>query len=137
MTQDDRVEISMLKARQQELKRFFSVVGGQQVDILEQLANRDLSKVARKPKAHRHVPEYDTVTEFLELRLKDTQSFLKSRYRFEVEQEQRRMEREVDLIEQQFKVSLARQFCPRFPLTQNRPIWLKLAKSTLQALLET
>ena len=114
MTQDDRVEISMLKARQQELKRFFSVVGAQQADILEQLANRDLSKIARKPKAHKHIPEYDTVTEFLEDRLKDTQDLIKSRYAFQVEHEQQRMERELDLIEQQFKVSPIKQFRHRF-----------------------
>jgi hypothetical protein len=105
MTQDERVEISMLKARQHELKRFFSVVGAQQVDILEQLASRDLSKLARKPKAHEKVPEYDTIVENLDATMQDIQDMIRTRNRVQVEHEMQRMEQERHVIEQQFRVS--------------------------------
>ncbi|KIX01587.1 uncharacterized protein Z518_09313 [Rhinocladiella mackenziei CBS 650.93] len=103
LTQDDRVEISMLKARQQELKRFFAVVGAQQVDILEALSLRDLSKIARKPKAHKHVPEYETVAENLEGLMKETQEMIEERYNFQVEYERQRLEQEKEVIEQKFQ----------------------------------
>ncbi|KAK5237922.1 hypothetical protein LTR47_001015 [Exophiala xenobiotica] len=103
MTQDERVEISMLKARQHELKRFFSVVGAQQVDILEQLASRDLSKLARKPKAHEKVPEYDTIVENLDATMQDIQDMIRTRNRIQVEHEMQRMEQEKHVIEQQFR----------------------------------
>lgn len=107
LTQDERVEISMLKARQHELKRFFAVVGAQQSEILDQLATRDLSKLARKPKAHTHVPEHDAVKESLESTMADIQEMIRARHRIQVEQETLRMEREKEVIEEQFKVSLA------------------------------
>lgn len=94
----------MLKARQHELKRFFSIVGAQQVDILEQLASRDLSKLARKPKAHQKVPEYDTIVESLDTTMQDIQDMIRTRHRVQLEHEMQRMEQEKEVIEQQFKV---------------------------------
>ncbi|EXJ88399.1 hypothetical protein A1O1_05329 [Capronia coronata CBS 617.96] len=107
LTQDDRVEISMLKARQQELKRFFKVVGAQQIDILDQLASGDLSKIARKPKAHKHVPEHDMATETLEQLMESAQDTITARYRVQVEHEVRRMMQEKEVIERQFKTHVA------------------------------
>ncbi|KAI1627366.1 hypothetical protein EDD37DRAFT_622115 [Exophiala viscosa] len=106
LTQDERVEISMLKTRQHELKRFFAIVGAQQADILDQLATKGLSKIARKPKAHTHVPEYDTVREGLETTLEDIQEMVRTRYRLQVDQEIQRMKREKEVIQQQFKTRL-------------------------------
>ncbi|KAK4939933.1 hypothetical protein LTR10_019892 [Elasticomyces elasticus] len=106
LTQDERVEISMLKARQHELKRFFAVIGAQQADILDQLATKGLSKLARKPKAHTHVPEYDIVKEGLETTMEDIQEVIRTRYRLQVDEEIQRMKREKEVIEQQFKTRL-------------------------------
>lgn len=104
LTQDDRVEISMLKARQQELKRFFKVVGAQQIDILDQLAVRDLSKIARKPKAHKHVPEHDMVIEALDGLMQDAQDIAKARYRVQIQHEENRLRQEREVVEQKYKV---------------------------------
>ncbi|KIW19951.1 hypothetical protein PV08_00526 [Exophiala spinifera] len=103
LTQDERVEISMLKARQHELKKFFSAVGAQQVDILDQLASRDLSKLARKPKAHQKVPEYETVIDGLNSTMEDIQDLMRTRKRVQLEQEMQRLDLEKEVIEQQFK----------------------------------
>ncbi|EXJ78270.1 hypothetical protein A1O3_09431 [Capronia epimyces CBS 606.96] len=107
LTQDERVEISMLKARQQELKRFFKVVGGQQIDILDQLAVRDMSKISRKPKAHKHVPEHEMVTDALKELMEDTQDMIKARYRVQSEHEEQRMRQEKEVIEQQYQTHVA------------------------------
>ncbi|KAJ9636082.1 hypothetical protein H2204_005579 [Knufia peltigerae] len=106
LTQDERVEISMLKARQHELKKFFSLVGAQQVDILDQLASRDLSKLARKPKAHQKVPEFETVIEGLNSSMEDIQDLMKTRKRVQMEHEMQRLEQEKEVIEQQFKTRI-------------------------------
>ncbi|KIW92009.1 uncharacterized protein Z519_06991 [Cladophialophora bantiana CBS 173.52] len=103
LTQDEKLEISILKARQLELKRFFSTVGAQQIDILEQLSSRDISKIARKPKAHRHVPEYDGVVEELESTMRDVQDLAQTRYRIQLEHEMQRLQREKEVIEAQFE----------------------------------
>ncbi|KAJ4538799.1 hypothetical protein HRR83_001037 [Exophiala dermatitidis] len=107
LTQDDRVEISMLKARQQELKRFFKVVGAQQIDILDQLAVGDLSRIARKAKTHKGVPEYDMIREALEEQMQEMQATIKARYRVQLEHEEARMRQEREVIENQFKTHVA------------------------------
>ncbi|KIW23201.1 uncharacterized protein PV07_11421 [Cladophialophora immunda] len=103
LTQEEKLEISIIKARQLELKRFFSIVGAQQVDILDQLSGRDASKIARKPKAHRHVPEYDSVVEEVEATMRDVQDFVQTRYDLQVEHEKQRLQQEKEVIEAQFK----------------------------------
>lgn len=103
LTQDDRVEISMLKARQHELKKFFSVVGNQQIDILDQLAIKDLSKLSRKPKAHKHVPEYDEVTEALEALKHKTQEELFTKRNLQLKHESEHLEQEKEVIEHQYR----------------------------------
>jgi hypothetical protein len=99
--------ISTIKARQQELKRFFGVVGNQQVEILDQLALRDLSKMAKKAKAHKNVPEYDAIVESLDERMKDAQDLARTRYDIQMRHEEQRLQQEKEVIEQQYRVSLA------------------------------
>jgi regulator of sirC expression with transglutaminase-like and TPR domain len=114
MTQDDRVEISMLKARQHELKKFFAVVGARQADLLDQLAGRDLAKLARKPHAHRHVGEHDAVVEDLEARMRAAQDLATQKYNTQVEYARRRLERETEVIEEQFQVMSTTFFGAKF-----------------------
>ncbi|KAK5045740.1 hypothetical protein LTR84_008832 [Exophiala bonariae] len=103
LTQDERVEISMLKARQHELKKFFSAVGNQQLDILDKLATKDLTKLANKPKAHKHLPEYDEVTEELAVLMAEQQENFRKKREIEVNAEKVRMEAEREVIEQQYR----------------------------------
>lgn len=107
LTQDDRVEISMLKARQHELKKFFSVVGNQQIDILDKLATKDLSKISRKPKAHKHVPEYDQITETLEALKNQTRAEFATKRDLQLEYEEQHLEHEKEVIEQQYRTRLS------------------------------
>ena len=57
--------LATLKARQQDLKRFFAHVGNYQLDTLEAITNRDISLLQRKPNTHKKVPEYDSLLEDL------------------------------------------------------------------------
>ena len=103
LTQDDRVEISMLKARQHELKKFFSVVGNQQIDILDALATQDLSKIARKSKAHKHVPEYDEFTEDLSRARTEFEAEVTTKRSVQVRHENNHFQQEKEVIEQQYR----------------------------------
>ncbi|EXJ57095.1 hypothetical protein A1O7_07439 [Cladophialophora yegresii CBS 114405] len=103
LSQEEKAMISILKARQQELKRFFSVVGAQQFDILEQLANRDLNRMAKKSNAHKKVPEYAMIVEELEAAKQDAEDLVRKRYDIQLEAEMRRLEAEKEVIEQQWK----------------------------------
>lgn len=103
LTQDERVEISMLKARQHELKKFFSAVGNQQLDILDKLATKDLTKLANKPKAHKHLPEYEEVTRELEALMAEQQELSRKKREIQVNSEKVRMEQEREVIEEQYR----------------------------------
>ena len=105
LTQDEKVLISMLKARQQELKRFFTTVGAQQVEILEQMASRDLNRITKKPNAHKKVPEYETIIDELQTGAEDAKELARKRYDVQFEAEMQRLEQEKEVIEQKFKVS--------------------------------
>jgi len=105
LTEDDRLEISYLKARQQELKRFFSMVGAQQVEILDQISSRDLNKLVRKAKAHRLVPEFEALVGQLEARQEETCDMIRTRNQAQVEHEKQRMAQEREVIERQYLVS--------------------------------
>ncbi len=97
--------LSIYKARQQELKRFFSTVGAQQVDILEQMANRDLNKITKKANAHKKVPEYDMIVDELQAAKRDAEDVARKRYEVEVELAMREYEAEKEVLEQQCRVS--------------------------------
>lgn len=107
LTQDERVEISMLKARQHELKKFFSAVGNQQLDILDRLATKDLSKLANKPKAHKHLPEYEQVTEELEALMTEQQQIFRKKRQVEMNAENARLEQEKQVIDEQYRTRLS------------------------------
>jgi hypothetical protein len=106
LSQEEKAMISILKARQHELKRFFSTVGAQQVDILEQMANRDLNRMAKKANAHKKVPEYAMIVEELEAAKQDAEDVARKRYDVQLEAEMRRLEAEKEVIEAQWKVGL-------------------------------
>ena len=105
MTQDEKALISLLKARQQELKRFFNTVGAHQVDILEQIASRDLNRIAKKSSAHKKVPEYDEIVEELQAARQDAEDLARNTYEIQVAAEIQKYEAEKEVMEQQFKVS--------------------------------
>lgn len=103
MTQNDRVEISMLKARQHELKKFFNTVGNQQCDILDLLATKDITKICRKPRAHKHVPQYDQVVGQIQDILEQTEEDVRARYDLELQYELNRQREELEAIDQQHR----------------------------------
>ncbi|KAJ9615720.1 hypothetical protein H2200_001797 [Cladophialophora chaetospira] len=103
LTQEEKGMISILKARQQELKRFFNTVGTHQLDILEQIASRDLNKLAKKASAHKKVPEYDMIVDELQAARQDAEDLARKRYDAEVENENRKYEAEKEVLEQQNK----------------------------------
>ena len=96
--------LSILKARQIELKRFFSTVGAQQVDILDQMANRDLNKITKKANAHKKVSEHDEVMEALQALMEDAEDLARQRHNTQLEAEMRQLEAGKEVIEQKFKV---------------------------------
>lgn len=105
LTQEEKGVVSLLKARQQELKRFFSTIGAQQLDILEQMASRDISKISKKANAHKKVPEYDEIVDELQSARQDAEDTIRKRYDIEVESELRKYEAEKEVLEQQLEVS--------------------------------
>jgi hypothetical protein len=100
--------ITSLKARQQELKKFFQVVGAQQNDLLDLLAARDMAKLVKKPKAHKKVPEYEATTKDLEQVMEEARNLFRLKYRMDVEAAEKLHETEKGLVEQRFRVCLRR-----------------------------
>jgi len=94
-----------LKERQQQLKRFFKLVGAQQYEILDQLAARDLTRLVRKSKAHQQVPEYNEVFKDLVEGMKTACHLANKRKDIQLQHERGRFEREKEIIETRFKVS--------------------------------
>ena len=104
MTDEEREMISMIKARQQELKKFFQTVGAQQTDILDLLASRDLAKMVKNPRAHKKIPEYDVVMEDLKQTVAEESDLFRKRYEMDVEYANKLLEMEKEMIEKKFKV---------------------------------
>ena len=104
LTQEEKAMVALLKSRQQELKRFFSTVGAQQVDILEQMANRDLNRLAKKANAHKKIPEYEEAVEELQAAMEEAEDLARTRHAIQLEAEMQRVEAEKEVMEQQFKV---------------------------------
>ena len=100
--------ITSLKARQQELKKFFQVVGAQHNDILDLLATRDMAKLVKKPKAHKKVPEYEATKKNLEQIMEEARNLFHLKYRMDAEAATKLCEMEKDLIEQRYRVGLRR-----------------------------
>ncbi|RVX74698.1 hypothetical protein B0A52_01825 [Exophiala mesophila] len=103
MSKMDRVEISMLKNRQHELKKFFNMVGNQQCDILDILATKDIAKICRKPRAHKHAPQYEQVVGQLQEVLERTKADVRARYDLELEYELNRQREEIEAIDRQHR----------------------------------
>jgi hypothetical protein len=104
LTDEERDMITSLKARQQELKKFFQVVGAQHNDILGLLAARDMAKLVKKPKAHKKVPEYEATTKNLEQIMEDARNLFHLKHRMDTEAANMLFEMEKDLIEQRYRV---------------------------------
>ena len=105
LTEEERSVIASLKARQQELKKFFHVVGTQQTDVLDLVASRDIAKLVRKPKAHKKGHEYgETTSDLLEAMEREKDLFL-LRYDMDVKAAEKQRDMEKELIETRFAVS--------------------------------
>lgn len=106
LTDDDRATIAVLRARQQELKRFFQIVGAKQLRILDVLASRDMMKLVRKAKAHKQVQDYEAVQEQLQFLRAQACDLVLRKHRFQFQHELQRYQQEKEVIEQRFKVGL-------------------------------
>ena len=104
--------ITSLKARQQELKKFFQIVGAQQNDLLDLLAARDMAKLVKKPKAHKKVPEYEATTKDLEQVMEEARNLFRQKHRMDVEAAEKVYEMERKLIEQRFRVRSTSRYSP-------------------------
>ena len=103
LDEDEKETMKRLKARQLELKRVFNTIGAQQVDILDKIASTDISKLIRKPKAHKSMPEYDDLVAELQDTQDEIQDLISTRYDYMIQQEHKRYEQEKELIGMQFK----------------------------------
>ena len=108
LNEEERGMITSLKARQQELKKFFQIVGAQHNDILDLLAARDMAKLIKKPKTHKKVPEYEATTKDLEQTMEEARNLFRLKHHMDVEAAKGLYEMEKELIEQRFKVGLRR-----------------------------
>jgi hypothetical protein len=108
LTDEERSMMTSLKARQQELKKFFQIVGAQQNDILDLLAARDMAKLIKKPKAHKKVPEYEATTKDLEQIMEEARNLFRLKHDMDIEAAKRLYEVEKELIEQRYRVGLRR-----------------------------
>ena len=106
LTEEDRATITSLRARQQELKKFYQLVGAQQNEVLDLLASRDIARLVKKPKAHKKVPEYEKVTEELEEAMQRECNLFRLKYVMDVEAAEKLYKMERESIEQKFNVRL-------------------------------
>lgn len=114
LTEAEKVVLADLKARQSELKKLFKEVGAQQNEALNLLAMRDLSRIAKKSKAHEKVPEYEAVLNALKRKEKSAEDFARGKYEYDLEQAKFLLDAGKEVIEQRYKVSSSQ--VPGFPL---------------------
>ena len=105
LTEEDRATLTSLRARQQELKKFYQLVGAQQNEVLDLLASRDIARLVKKPKAHKKVPEYEKVTEELEEAMQRECDLFRLKYDMDVEAAEKLHKMGKESIEQKFSVS--------------------------------
>ena len=129
LTEEQSALIAALKARQQELKKFFHTVGAQQKEALDLLASRDIVKLARKPKAHTKVPEYEATIAKLDAMREQVDAKTRQEYEMRVEHENKRFEREKYIIDQNLKASVLVLVRSQL-LTLNSAAWRMLTKNT-------
>jgi hypothetical protein len=115
LTEAEKMVLADLKARQSELKKLFKEVGAQQNEALNLLAMRDLSRIAKKSKAHEKVPEYEEVLNALKRKEKSAEDFAREKYEYDLEQAKFLLDAGKEVIEQRYKVSSSD--VPGFSLT--------------------
>ena len=113
LTEEERAMITSLRARQQELKKFFQIVGAQQNGILDLIASRDIAKLVKKAKAHKKVPEYDTTTKTLEEKMEQECDLFRLKYDMDLGAAEKLYEAEKASIEQRFQVCRILQILSR------------------------
>ena len=102
---DQKAYIASVKARQGELKKWFSTLSRHQAELLDQLSMQSLSRLTKKPKAHKKVREYEDVITALQSRRDSAQADIQNLYEAEIENLNTRHEMEKDLVQQQLYVS--------------------------------
>ena len=100
---DQRQKLQRLKTRQAELKKLFGIVGGQQCEVLDQLAAKDLNKMVRKTKAHTKAAEYEDLIKDLDQIHDSRKEDAFAKYEIQLQHELERMEREKEVIETQYQ----------------------------------
>lgn len=104
LTEEERDMITSLRARQQELKKFFQAVGTQQNDVLDLIASRDIARLVKKPRAHKKVSEYEETMKHLEETMAQERALFHLKYEMEVKAAKKLFEIERESIEQRYKV---------------------------------
>ena len=67
-----------------------------------------MAKLIKKPKAHKKVPEYEATTKGLEQTMEEARNLFRLKHHMDVEAAERLYEREMELIEQRYRVGLRR-----------------------------
>lgn len=101
MTPEERVLLNHIRTRQSELKRFYNVLGTQQMELLEELSSRSLSRLGRKSGAHTVPLEYAAVVNEIEERTESAFDLAKRRYDIEAAAAEDSFKRQRELIEVQ------------------------------------
>jgi hypothetical protein len=105
LTEEERGMLTSLKARQQELKKFFQVVGTQQNDVLDLIASRDIAKLVKKPRAHKKASEFEETTKELEEVMEQERDLFRLKYDMHVEAAEKQYQMEKESIEKRYTVS--------------------------------
>lgn len=103
MNPEERVLLNNLRARQSELKKFYNTLGAQQIELLEELNSRSLSRLLRKPDAHTDTVEYASIVDELEMRMHDTDALIRRRYDIEVATAKKNLEIQREILEVQLR----------------------------------
>lgn len=101
-TQNDQVLLKSVRQRQLELKKWYAIVGAQQMEALEIMSSRDLSKLHKKSTAHIKVPEYDELMRSLQAKEVQTRFLVNKEYRMREELAIRSLEAQKEVIEKSF-----------------------------------
>ena len=95
--------LASMKARQQDLKKFFSHVGSYQIDTLEGMSTKDISQLQRKPNAHKKLAEHEALLESLDQSRKGAEDQIQVKYRLAEEVALREYEAEKWILEERCK----------------------------------
>lgn len=98
MNPEERVLLNNLRARQNELKKFYNTLGAQQIELLDELNSRSLSRLLRKPGAHTDAIEYASVVDEIDMRREDTDTLARRRYDIEVATAKKNLEIQREIL---------------------------------------